>query len=107
MPVPASRRGRKVVKNDYEGEYRRAEQKVGTPRYQQTRGEHAKVERKLGEVARQHGQRRARYRGRARVRVQAVLTALVVNVKRLVKLVGAKVQGALGTATVRAEPCGG
>jgi transposase len=104
---PASRRGRKVSKNAYEGEYRQAEQKVGTPPYQQTRREHTKVERKLGEVARHQGQRRARYRGRARVRVQAVLTALAVNVKRMVRLVGEKVGQAVGTATVRAEPCGG
>jgi transposase len=104
---PASRRGRKVIKNDYEAEYRRAEQRVGTEQYQETRRRHAKVERKLGEVARWHGQRRARYRGRVRVRVQAVLTALVVNVKRMVKLLGEKVQQAAGAGTVRAEPCGG
>jgi hypothetical protein len=41
------------------------------------------------------------------VRVQAVLTALVVNVKRLVQLRSAKVQEAVGTGAVRAEPCGG
>jgi transposase len=104
---PKSTRGRKVTKNDYEADYRQARQKVGTPEYQEVRSQHTKVERKLGEVARHHGQRRARYRGQARVLVQAVLTALVVNVKRLVKLVGVKVWGAVGAGTVRAQPCSG
>ena len=99
---PASKKGRKVTKNDYEKEYERARQKVGTAAYQQTRSAHAKVERKLGELARHHGQRRARYRGRARVRTQAVLTALVVNVKRMVKLLLSPLAACGGT--VRAEP---
>src|SRR5262249_14909469 len=64
---PASQRGRKVTKNDYEEEYRQARQQVGTPHYRAVRSQHAKVERKLGEVARHQGQRRARYRGRVRV----------------------------------------
>ena len=41
------------------------------------------------------------------MKVQAVLSALVVNVKRMVKLLSAKVQEAVGTGTVRAEVCGG
>ena len=80
---------------------------MGTPRYQQTRQQHTKVERKLGEVARHQGQRRARYRGWACVKVQAVLTALGVNVKRLVQLLVGQVQPVVGTAPVRAELCGG
>jgi transposase len=104
---PQSKRGRKVTKNDYEGEYSRARQKVGTEQYKQTRRQHPKVERKLGEMARHQGMRRARYRGRGKVRIQAVLTALVVNVKRMVKLIGRKVEEAVRTETVRAEVCSG
>jgi hypothetical protein len=107
LQTARSRKGRKVTKNDYEAEYRRAREKVGTAAYEQVRRQHPRVERKLGEVARHHGQRRARYRGLVRVHVQAVLTALVVNVKRMVKLLGAKMSAGVGTGTVRAEPCSG
>jgi IS5 family transposase len=98
---PESKRGRKVTKNDYEEEYRRAREKVGTEAYQETRKKHPKVERKLGEMARHHGHRRARYRGLPKVKIQAALTAFVVNVKRMVKLLAAKVVE--GAGTVRAE----
>jgi hypothetical protein len=42
----------------------------------------------LGELARWHRARRARYRGQGRVLLQGRLTGLVVNVKRIVSLVG-------------------
>jgi transposase len=98
---PESKRGRKVTKNDYEEEYRRAREKVGTAAYQETRRKHPKVERKLGEMARHQGHRRARYRGLPKVKIQAALTAFVVNVKRMVKLLAAKVHSGVGM--VRAE----
>ncbi len=44
------------------------------------------MERKLAEIVRRHGGRRARYRGRGKVLVQFLVTAVVVNVKRMVKL---------------------
>lgn len=78
--------GRTVVKNDYEAEYAAAREKALTPEYAEVRRQHPRVERKLGEVVRHHGMRVARYRGRVRVKVQAFLTAFVVNVKRLVTL---------------------
>jgi hypothetical protein len=49
---------------------------------------HAKVERKLGEVCR-HGVRHARYRGRRKTEFQAVMTATMVNTKRLTRLASA------------------
>jgi hypothetical protein len=98
---PDSGRGRSVDKNDYAAEYRRVEAKVSTPEYQQTRKLHAKVERKLGEVVR-HG-RRARYRGRGKVLIQAVLTAIVVNVKRMVKLLALKKNDMASAPRLRAE----
>jgi transposase len=82
----AKANGRIVVVNDYAAEYAAARQKVTTPGYQQVRREHRAIERKLAEVVRQHDGRRARYRGRARNRIQYLLTGLVVNVKRMVRL---------------------
>ena len=46
----------------------------------------AKVERKIAEVLRRHGLRHGRYLGLAKTGLQAVLTATVVNVKRLLRL---------------------
>ena len=46
----------------------------------------AKVERKIAEVLRRHGLRRGRYRGRRKTDLQAVLTATMVNPKRLTRL---------------------
>ncbi len=100
---PKSKKGRTVIKNDYEAEYRRVQEKVGTPEYAATRREHPKIERKLGEVARHHDNRHACYRGLGKVLCQSILTALVVNVKRMVKLLGQKVTEASGALAVRAE----
>ena len=75
-----------VVVNDYAAEYTAARQKATTPGYRQMRREHRAIERKLAEVVRQHDGRRARYRGRVRNRIQYLLTGLVVNVKRMVRL---------------------
>ncbi len=102
---PATKRGRVVIKNDYEAEYRKVQEKAGTPAYQETRRTHAKIERKLGEVVRHHRARRTSFRGLAKVLTQAVLTALAVNVKRMVKLLTPSVLPAAATETVRAELC--
>ena len=82
----AKANGRIVVVNDYAAEYAAARQKATTPGYRQVRHEHRAIERKLAEVVRQHDGRRARYRGRVRNRIQYLLTGLVVNVKRMVRL---------------------
>ncbi|MCI0457048.1 MAG: transposase [Gemmataceae bacterium] len=104
---PASQNGRTVIKNDYEAEYAQVQSRSATAAYQQTRREHPKIERKLGEVVRQHGLRRVSYRGQDKVRRQALLTGWVVNVKRLVRLVGRKGPAAARTAGVRAEGVSG
>ena len=44
------------------------------------------IEPKCAELKRFHGLHRARYRGLLKVRIQAYLPALVVNLKRMVKL---------------------
>ena len=83
--APRGHYGRKVRKNDYESEYRRARQKVGTAAYQQVRAEHPMVERKLGEMLNRHGGRRARYWGTSKVLIQELMSALATNVKEIVR----------------------
>lgn len=103
LQKPQSKKGRVVVKNDYEVEYQRLYAKTETAEYAQTRREHPKVERKLGELSRHHGNRRARYRGLTKVMVQTFVTALVVNVKRIVILLRQKANTAMAALSVRAE----
>lgn len=46
----------------------------------------AKVERKIAEMLRRHGLRQGRYRGKRKTELQAVMTATMVNTKRLTRL---------------------
>ncbi len=94
-------KGRTVTTNDYAAEYRAARAKAQTAAYEETRRQHWRIKRTLGEMARWHDARHARYRGQAKSLVQALLTGLVVNAKRLLKLVAGVGQAAGGT--VRAE----
>jgi IS5 family transposase len=57
-----------------------------TPHYQQGLKERYKIERKFGEAKQGHGLGRCRYLGKMGFVVQAFLTAMVLNLKRLVKL---------------------
>jgi transposase len=98
---PQSRKGRSVTKNDYEAEYAAAQAKAQTPAYAKVRRQHPAIERKLSELVRRHEARRARYRGRLRVLYQGLATCLVVNMKRMVRLLCAPLQPR--TAPVRAE----
>jgi hypothetical protein len=91
---------RVVVKNDYEAEYAAARAKAQTPAYAQVRRRHPAIERKLSELVRRHEARRARYRGQPQVLYQGVLTSLVVNLKRIVRLLFAPPEE--GAQTVRA-----
>lgn len=100
LSKPRGKKGRTVIKNDYEAEYRAVRAKAATPAYAATRREHPKIERKLGELARHHGARRARFRGLARVLIQAFVTAVVVNAKRMVRLLAPP--GPAGASAVRA-----
>jgi transposase len=89
---PTTRGGRTVIKNDYEAQYRAARQRAQTEAYRAVRREHPRVERKLAEIIRWHAGRRVRYRGRLRVKLQYLLTAIVVNCKRIVKLLSTPLQ---------------
>jgi transposase len=86
---PGTRSGRTVHKSDYEAQYRAAQQRATTDEFQQIRKEHPAIERKLNEMVRWHDGRRVRYRGRLRVKVQYLLLAVVVNCKRIVRLLNA------------------
>lgn len=83
-----SRRGRRVNKNEYENEYERAREKTKTEGYAQVRRKHPAIERKLGEIARHGRGRHARYWGQSKVKIQQLMTCLVVNVRRMIKLLG-------------------
>jgi transposase len=76
--------GRGVLKNDYAGELQAARSRATTALHQQVRVEHRRVEGKLAELVWRHGGRFARYRGRARLRVQYLMLGMVVNIKRMV-----------------------
>jgi hypothetical protein len=101
---PQSLKGRTVTKNDYEAEYAAAQAKAQTPAYAQVRRRHPAIERKLAELVRRHDARHARYWGRLRVLYQGLVTSLVVNMKRIVRLLCAVPQRA--GETVRAEMAG-
>lgn len=78
--------GRQVNKNDYQAQYDAARQRATTDDYQRVRQAHPAIERKLNELVRWHDGRRVRYRGRLRVQVQYLILAVVVNCKRIVRL---------------------
>jgi hypothetical protein len=88
---------RVVVKNDYEAEYAAAQAQAQTPEYAEVRRRHPAIERKLSELVRRHDVRQARYRGLPRVLYQGLMTSLVVNCKRIVRLLFAPPQEAAGT----------
>jgi IS5 family transposase len=60
---------------------------IETPQYQQGKKERFKIERKFGEAKQTHGLARCRYVGKMRFGVQAFLTAMMLNLKRMVKLI--------------------
>ncbi len=86
LDKPEQSSGRTVSKNDYEAEYRLARAKAETEEYHKVRREHPRIERKIADMVRWHGARRARYRGRPLVWLQGLLTGIVVNIKRMVRL---------------------
>lgn len=80
-----------------------AREKAKTPRYKEVRQQHPKVERKLGELARWHKMRHARYWGTPKVLIQAVLTCFVVNAKQFLKLLEGPAKPTVGTVRPRLE----
>mgnify|MGYP001179287689 CR=1 FL=1 len=73
---------------------------VQSPAYQDGRKERYKIERKFGEAKQGHGLGRCRYIGLLKFGIQAYFTAIVLNLKRMVKLltgVGLKTNRVLGS----------
>jgi len=95
-------KARTVIKNDYEAEYTAAKAKAQTPAYAQVRRQHPAIERKLSELVRRHDARHARYRGRPRVLYQSLLTSMVINMKRIVRLLVAPLGAAGGMVRAQA-----
>ena len=62
----------------------RRQRRPGRPRH--SRRERPKIERKFSEGKNRHGLDKARYWGLAKVSIQSFMTAIVLNLKRLVKL---------------------
>lgn len=92
MPKPGTGAfGRSVTKSDYEAEYDRARARAQTAAYREIRREHPAIERKINEVMNQHGGRRARYWGHAKLIAQECMTCFSVNAKRILKLLALKV----------------
>lgn len=87
--APGNKRGRQVSKNDFQAQYKAAQERATTDEYNQIRKEHPAIERKLNELVRWHDGRRVRYRGRLRAKVQYLILAVVVNCKRIVRLLSA------------------
>lgn len=80
-----------ICLNDYRTQKKDSHKEVwlklkASPAYQQGLHERYKIERKFGEGKQQHGLGRCRYRGLDRYEIQAFLTAMVLNLKRMVKL---------------------
>jgi transposase len=57
-----------------------------TELYKDSMKKRARIEPKYSEMKHPHGLARARYRGLERVTIQALLTAIVVNLKNLIRL---------------------
>jgi transposase len=86
---PQSKLGKSVSKSLYEAEYEQARERAKTEEYAEVRRQHPAIERKLNELARHGRGRRARYWGQARLYIQQCMTCLVVNVKRISRLLQA------------------
>jgi IS5 family transposase len=78
--------GRTVYVNQYRALHDAARVKQETPEFKQAMHRRLAVEPKQAEMLNQHGLRRARFRGLSKVRIQGYLTAVAVNLKRLIKL---------------------
>ena len=59
---------------------------IETPEYQQRLKERYKIERKFREAKQNHGLQTCRYVGLEKYEFQAVMTAIALNLKRMVKL---------------------
>ena len=80
-----------ICLNDYRTQKKDSNKEIwqemkANPMYLAGLKERYKIERKFGEAKGQHGLDRCRYRGLERYTIQALLTAMVLDLKRMVKL---------------------
>lgn len=80
-PPPNNKRARVFVSDDY-----RLNLMDNIPKRKEAILKRKMIERKFGEAKKWHALHRARYRGRWRVAVQVFMTFIVLNIKRMVKL---------------------
>jgi hypothetical protein len=104
---PSTKRGRSLTKNDYEGQYHAVQQRAQTAESRTGRREHPRIARQWADLIRWHNGRRVRYRGRLRVKVQYLLTAIVVNCQRIVKLLNLPRQSQFTLRVPKANGQGG
>jgi transposase len=81
--------GRRVMVSDYREEHERARALAKTEEYALLLRARSRIEPKHAEAKRFHGMRRARYRGLIKMQLQAYLTATILNVKRMTRLIWA------------------
>lgn len=74
----------------YLGEGEKARRAIPKEAMRWALSERKKVERRFGQAKRHHRLARARYRGRWRMGIQAVMTFFVIDAKRMVKLLAAR-----------------
>lgn len=95
------KRGRTVYINAYRELHDLAKGLQETEAYKKAMQERLAIEHKQGEMLIRHGLRHARYRGLGKNKIQGYITAAVVNIKRLMKLLREQ------TGAVTAAPQGG
>jgi len=78
--------GRRIWIGRFYKEELEARERMKKPEWKYALLERSRIEPKCAEVKRFHGLSRARYRGLSRLKIQAYLTAIVVNLKRMAKL---------------------
>ena len=83
--VRSKTEGRTLTSHYHEAILRAAQAQQATPEFKTAYRRRAAIERKIADVV-QHGERKARYVGRLKVRLQGYLVGAVVNVKRLFTL---------------------
>jgi len=76
---------RSLSVSDYDPEYKKMRAYLKTEEAKEDRRRRFERERVYGEMKNRHGMGRARHWGLAKMKIQAYLTAMVVNIKRLVR----------------------
>jgi hypothetical protein len=80
-----SRQGRSLTLHPYRAALIARRQEAQTPQFLERLHLRAGIESTISEAVRGHGLRRARYRGKVKVRLQAYFTAAAMNLKRTIR----------------------